>query len=613
MSCQRKDTGGRRLGEKVALSAVVANPDRSFIAGARSAFRASFLVILLLTFSNPGAAAPASENLNEGLATFLSRFAEPKLIPITERVSLAFAFDLSNVVVIEGDEGVILIDTGWKVELAQEIRAAIAEKTKKPIVAVIYSHGHLDHTGGVRGFVPPELEGEIEIYASEHWRRYQVERVSSRLPHIAHRLAAQAGLLLAGSEAIGMAAGPVRRHGKTVSYIPPTRTLGDHTRLEISGVEMEIFYAPSELDDELIVWLPKEKVLYAADVLTDVSPFAATPRFEEGRSVDGMIAAIEKMMELPVEYFLPGHSLPISGQEEIQSFLQANRDATQYLRDQTIRQLAMNRSREEAAEAVRLPPHLADDPNLQEHYHRIAWVVRGLYTKLGGGWYGGDPVEMVRLAPTAEASRMIAMAGGHQAILERSSRALGEGDAVWAAQLAGYVLATGSAEGLYVERALALRSLAFRELARETPSSNEHNYLLTDVLSLEGAMDVDAMVPRLLGGLVTPGMYQLVPTETLLRDMGPRLDAQRSADTVMTLGLSFSDRDEERGLIVRRGVIQYIPKRPEKADIRARLTRAALDEVMSGRVTWDGLLASGRVEVEGSEAKFKKFVGLFDF
>jgi len=571
------------------------------------------LAALGLVFSAPAAAEPQAQPVDPGLASYLSRYDEPRLIPITDRVSLAFAFDLANVVVIEGEGGLILIDTGWKVELAQEIRAAIAEKTDKPIVAIIYSHGHLDHTGGVRGFVTPELEGQVEIYASEHWRRYQVERVSSRLPHMAHRLAAQAGLLLPESEALGMAAGPVRRHGRTVSYLPPTRTLGDFTRLEIEGVEIEIFYAPSELDDELIVWLPEEKVVYAADILADLSPFAATPRFEEGRSVDGLIAAIEKMMELPADHLLPGHSLPLSGRERIQDFLEANRDANQFLRDQTIRQLAQNQTREEAAAAVKLPPHLAADPNLQERYHRVSWVVRGLYTKLGGGWYSGDPLEMVRLSPKDEASRMIALAGGYTATLDRAESALAGGDPVWGAQLAGYALAAGSAEGPEVARAKALRARAFRTLAGESPSSNEYNYLLTDVLDLEGAMDVRATVPRLLGGLVTPGMYSLVPTEALLRDMGPRLDAERSLDTVMTLGLSFPDRQEERGLIIRRGVIQYLPERPEQADVRASLSRQALDEVMSGGATWDGLLASGRVKVTGSEADFRQFIGYFDF
>jgi alkyl sulfatase BDS1-like metallo-beta-lactamase superfamily hydrolase len=579
----------------------------------RRALAACTTGLFALILISPSGANPSDENLDQSLAQYLSRYAEPQLIPITDRVSLAFAFDLANVVVIEGDDGIILIDTGWKVELAQEIRAAIREKTQKPIVAIIYSHGHLDHTGGVRGFVPPESEGEIEIYANEHWRRYQVERVSSRLPHIAHRLAAQTGLLLSGDEDIGMAAGPVRRQGKTVSYIPPTQTVGDYAKLEIAGVKIELFYAPSELDDEMIVWLPEEKVLYGADVLADLSPFAATPRFEEGRSVDGLIAAIEKMMTLPAEHFLPGHSLPISGAEKIQAFLVANRDANQFLRDQTIRQLAQNRTREEAADAVRLPPHMANNPNLQEHYHRVSWVVRGLYTKLGGGWYGGDPVEMVRLSPMAEASRMIAMAGGIQPILDRSSRALAEGDPVWAAQLAGYVLAAASVEGLDMEKAAGLRSRAFRAIAKDTPSANEHNYLLTDVLSLEGTMDVDATIPRLLGGLVTPGMYQLVPTEGLLRDLGPRLDPTRSSDTLMTLGLSFPDREEEHGLIVRRGVIQYLPDRPGQADVRVQLNRTVLDEVISGRASWDDAVASGRVKIEGDPDQFKRFVGLFDF
>ena len=126
-------------------------------------------------------------------------------------------------------------------------------------------------------------------------------------------------------------------------------------------------------------------------------------------------------------------------------------------------------------------------------------------------------------------------------------------------------------------------------------------------------MDVDATIPRLLGGLVTPGMYQLVPTEGLLRDLGPRLDPTRSSDTLMTLGLSFPDREEEHGLIVRRGVIQYLPDRPGQADVRVQLNRTVLDEVISGRASWDDAVASGRVKIEGDPDQFKRLVGLFDF
>ena len=599
--------GFRATGDASSFSRIFA---RGCLLLASSLFLAGPGTFLL---AGAGLAEEAKQAVDEGLSTFLERFDEPQFIRVTDRVSLAYAYDLANMVVIEGDDGIILLDTLWKVELAEKVRAAIAQQTDKPIVAIIYSHGHLDHVGGVRAFVPPGSEGNVEIYASEHWQRYQIERVSSRLPHIAYRIAGQLGGLLPDESNIGSSAGPNPREGRTVSFLPPTQTLGPYTELEIAGVKLEIYHMPSELDDELVVWLPEEKVLYSADIVAGVSPFPATPRFEEGRSVDGIIAALERLMEIPAEYLLPGHGRLYSGRDDIEAILLANRDANQFLRDQTIRQLAKNRTRDEAAARVKLPPHLANNPELQERYHRVSWVVKGLYTKLGGGWYGGDPLEMVRHSPREEAARMLALVGGSEAMLAQADNALAKGDAVWAAQLTGYVLVADFVEAPELAHAKATRARAFRALAAESPSANEYNYLLTDALQLEGGVSLDAAIPVILSGIVTPQMYGVVPTETLLRDMGPRLDPGRSADALMTLGFSFPDRDEECGLIVRRGVIQYLPERPAEADVRATLARGALDSVMSGRASRDSLLASGRVEVTGSEDDFRKFVGYFDF
>ena len=138
------------------------------------------LWVLLIICSSTGLSAtsvidvPVSPELQESF----SIYGEPELIKITDRVYLAFAFDWVNCLFVIGDDGVIVIDTLFRVENAEKALAQLREITDKRIIAVIYSHGHPDHTGGVRAFVPEGQESEVSIYASSAWPRYRRELAS---------------------------------------------------------------------------------------------------------------------------------------------------------------------------------------------------------------------------------------------------------------------------------------------------------------------------------------------------------------------------------------------------------------------------------------------------
>ena len=142
-------------------------------------------------------------------------------------------------------------------------------------------------------------------------------------------------------------------------------------------------------------------------------PAIATPRFEFGRQSWEALETLDRYRALPVEHLLPGHLRPISGREQVHAFLTSFRDLVQYLQDQSIRAVNQRLDHDEAARRMeaQLPPHLASDPDLVERYHEFSWIAKGMYTK-AGGWWTGDVVDLVRIAPQQRAERVIGLAGG---------------------------------------------------------------------------------------------------------------------------------------------------------------------------------------------------------
>ena len=548
-----------------------------------------FFVLVLFAFGASAASSVFNVPMSEDLRRNVSMFEEPRLIKVTDRVYLAYAFDLVNSVFVIGDDGVVVIDTLARVENAQRALTELRKITDKPIVAVIYSHGHFDHTGGSAAFVPKGGDSDISVYASENWPRYRQELVSPLYPMINRRLIEQVGFAVAspGVERYEHVLGPVYPQAVTLSYVTPNRTLSGRTRMTLAGVKFEIVPIPSEMDDEMVIWLPEEGVAYAADTMAQMFPFLATPRSEPSRSPRGFIKAKDIMLDWRPKHLLFGHGPALTGKNAVRELITNYRDVEQTLLDQTIAAINSGKTRDEAAAEVRLPPHLDKDPMLIDSYHRASWVIKGLYSRLSG-WFGNDALELIQHAPKEEASRMILLAGGANQMLQQAQTALDEGDYAWAAQLASYLLRADQ----NVEAARKAKIKAFTSLAALTHSGNERYYLLSGALWLEN------------GGPIVPGFNQadhtsMVPTEEFIELLGPRLDLQRSADTLLTVNLDITDTQEQFRLTVRRGVLERRMGKHEKPNLTLIMERKTLLAFTAGLVPVDTLLSDGAIRTRG--------------
>ena len=555
--------------------------------------------------STPRAPEPVEPHVHPELEALAKRVAEPQLIRVSPRVHVAYAYDFANITFIEGDGGVIAIDAGWNAGAAAEAIAAYREQvSEKPIVALLYSHGHADHVGGAQAFVDAS-DGKLSVYGERRWKEYQLERVGPSATHFGIRAAAQMGLLLPEGPAgrVPTGGGRLRASALAFRYVAPTNEIDGETTLEIEGVTIVALPMPSETSDQLLFWLPEEKVAFAGDIAAGALPILSTPRNERGRVPTGFIDGIGWLLSLPLETLIAGHNPPVKGRAEAIDSLLVYRDASQFIFDQTMRALNANLGLEQAARVVQLPPHLAEHPLLRDHYHRLPWVVKGVYTQYGG-WFQGDAATLNPVAPSREAAGIMELAGGADELLTQARRAYFARDYPWAAQLAGYLVRIGERRA----EAGALKTKALRAMAYASNSGNERNYMLTQALAMEGklglAMTRGARKPLELMGLLE--------TRELFRLLGPMLDPALCLDEHITAGFVLTDIDEEHGYSVRRGIGYYRGRIASEPEFRVRLSRKVLERIISNHSDWDQAIDEGAVIVEGPEASFSRFRSCFD-
>jgi alkyl sulfatase BDS1-like metallo-beta-lactamase superfamily hydrolase len=471
------------------------------------------------------------------------------------------------------------------------------------VVAVIYSHGHLDHVGGVRAFVPEGADASIPIYANTRWPAY---RTYQAIPAAPIRGLYQMGLMLpAGPEGVvGNGAGPAYRAGVS-NYIVPTHLVDESLDVELAGVKLRLFHAPGDVDDGLAAWLPEQGVLLAGDAYYSMFPALSTPRFDRHRDAWKNLETLDKFRALGATHMVPGHLGVVSGRERVAERLTAFRDAIQFMHDQTLRLMNQGLGQTEVANAVRanFPAHLASDPNLVEYYQRLEWVVKGIYAK-NGGWYGGDVVELVQIGPDERAQKLVALAGGREAMRAEAQRAYEGGERAWAAELARHLLRADPGDA--ASRALFANVL--RAIGYDARSANLRNYMLTEALVVEGVFD-----PRTLKGLgrVGPDLLRPVADSVLFKRLGVYLNPAKSTDVAMTSGFTLRDTGAEHTLFVRRGVIEYRAGRPAKADLRVEFDRETWLAIAGRNLAWSNALQGGLLEAS-SESSLSAFAALFD-
>ena len=223
------------------------------------------------------ATAMGQESMRDKLAAHTEEFRQ-EVIEVTDGIYVAIGFALANSILIEGEDGVIIVDTTESQTAARDVKAEFDTITSKPLKAIVYTHNHTDHIAGAKVFA-----GDLspEVYSHETTMQYVNRVYNLILPIVLARGQRQFGTLLREEQILNDGIGPFLRLDAAMGagFLPPTKTFSDSMEIEVAGVKMKLVHAPGETDDQLFVWLPDKKTLLPATIF--IRPFRICTRFAE--------------------------------------------------------------------------------------------------------------------------------------------------------------------------------------------------------------------------------------------------------------------------------------------------------------------------------------------
>ena len=532
------------------------------------------------------------------------------LYEVTERIYQVRNIDLSNMTIVEGDSGLIVMDPLISAETAAAaLELYRAHRGDRPVVAVIYSHSHVDHYGGVRGVVDQaDVDaGKVRILAPEGFVDAAVSENVMAGNAMSRRAMYQFGVLLIPDEkgTLGAGIGAGISLG-TITLIPPTEEITEDGPVEIDGVVFDFMLTPdTEAPAEMHWYLPQMKALTAAEnclhTLHNTYPI-------RGAQVRDPLAWSRYLNETidrwasEAEVMYGMHHWPVWGSERILENLRAGRDAYRYINDETLRLANQGLTPSEIAEEVRFPPELARHWAVREYYGTVSHNVKATYTRYLG-WFDGNPARLQPLPPVPAAERYVEYMGGADQVLERAREAYGRGEYRWVVEVVNHVVFADPGN----RDARLLAADAMEQLGYQAESATWRNAYLT------GAQELRYGTPQipLPADSASPDSIRALGLDTLLDFLAIRLNGREAEGRDLVLDLSVTEPDQEVRLELSNGVLHHSRGAFGSGPAPAlSVPRELLDRIAAG-IAGPDEVASELGTGEGAEA-FVRLVGLLD-
>ena len=564
---------------------------------------ATFIGVLANTAFAQPVTAPTDQRVNPDVLAHQATLV-PGLQKLGTRVFGAEFMGYSNFGFIETNNGVIVVDAGWFPTPTANAYALLREQTNKPVIAVIYTHLHMDHYGGIQAILPSENAGDIPIYGPADWEATIAMGQSVTHKATLRRAFMQMGIPipegLEGTVGNGIGPSPRLERNDALSY-PPTIEVPEKIAINIDGVDLEIFPAEGDVPEHLWVWLPEDRILFSGDAPPHgVFPAVETARFEMGRDPNKMMASVQKTIDLDPLAIVPGHSSIISDHSEIRELMTLTRDTIQFLIDQVDRFYLTNRSVDDLLNTIDLPPAVAAHPQLQPYYHRWEWMMQQRFTKRAG--FIDDWMDYLSHNAYDEAARLVPALGGRDKVIDMAEANVSS-DPQWAARLATYLILTNEND----EEARQVRQQASIRFAQVTSSTNQRNYLLGLVAEENGDIDFD----RMLRAPVAGSLRSLDDGELLGR-LRNRVIAENADNVDITVRLDLTD-GEVYDLRVINNVLRISwPDEERAVASNWRTDRATVIGVLTDEMSLSEAITSGRIAATGNARKTQTFASLFE-
>jgi len=563
--------------------------------------------LTLLAGCGPAPSAPESPPVHTDLHQHSAEF-EQQVLQVGDNIHVAVGYGLANSIMIEGDDGLIIVDTLESKDAAKLVLAEFRKISDKPIKAIVLTHNHTDHIFGASVFA--EGNADIPVYAHDTTNDHIDNILSVIRPVIYTRSMRMFGNFLSAEQRPNDGIGPfLDMDGLArVGLLRPTHTFADRLAIEVAGIELELIHAPGETDDQLVVWLPQQQTLLPADNIYKAFPNLYTIRGTAYRDVMAWVGSLDLMRSLKPKHLVPSHGRPLTGSALIALRLTNYRDAIQYLHDQTIRGINRGASADELAREIKLPPHLASDPYLQPYYGNVAFSVRSIFSGYLG-WFSGNAEDLLPLSKAERASRwrkVLLQAGSNQSdgLENIAEQALAEKDYSWALELAALLLAETPGHS----QALSIKAQALQAMGEASSNAPARNYLLTQALEAEGALTIT----QPLASEIPPEVVQGFPIASIMHSMPAKLKAEQCLDLELSVGFEFTDINQHYTVTIRRGIAEVVAQARDNTQANISVSSELWKRIVTQQSSPVTSVASGALAVDGSIRDLLHFLSLFE-
>jgi alkyl sulfatase BDS1-like metallo-beta-lactamase superfamily hydrolase len=544
---------------------------------------------------------PAPATVNPSLWRQFQLLTLSGLFEVVPGIYQVRGLDLSNVTFVEGADGVVVIDPLISVETAAAALALYREhRGDRPVTAVIYTHSHVDHFGGVRGIVDEAdvRSGRVPIVAPEHFLEHAVSENVYAGTAMTRRAAYMYGALLPRSAEGQVSAGlGLTTSTGIVSLIAPTLEIERTGQREVlDGVPIEFQMTPgTEAPAEMNFLFPDHAALCGAENVTHNLHNLLTLRGALVRDPHSWSRYLNEAITLfgdRTDVLFASHHWPRWGRERAIGLLAKQRDLYGYLHDQTLRLMNKGYVGSEIAEMLELPPALANEWANRGYYGSISHNVKAIYQRYMG-WFDGNPAHLWQHPPEAAATRYVAFMGGADAVLTQARRSFDEGDYRWVAEVVSHVVFAdpGNAE------ARELEARALEQLGYQAEAGPWRNFYLMGALELrEGSKGTPVATSA-------DDVLSSLTLEQLLDALAVRVDGPRAAGERIVLNW---DVDGERAVTtLNDGVLtSLMGATSERANATITVDRADVGAALRGDLS--GL------RVDGDATAPTRLLGLLD-
>tara|TARA_B100001540_G_scaffold250646_1_gene226669 strand:+ start:25 stop:2052 length:2028 start_codon:yes stop_codon:yes gene_type:complete len=529
------------------------------------------------------------------------------LFEVTEGVYQLRGFDLSNMSLIDGERGWIVVDPLTTRETAAAAIAFAREHLgPRPVSAVIFTHSHIDHFGGVLGVIGEQAD--VEVIAPQGFLQ---EATSENV--LAGTTMSRRAMYMYGSQLersprghVGSGLGKAPALGSPGIAVP-TRIV-DHTgqRLVIDGVEFVFQNAPgSEAPAELTFYLPQQKAFCGAEVVSRNLHNLYTLRGARVRDALLWSHYIDEAIGLfpDAQVYFGSHHWPLWGNADIIDFLKKQRDGYKYIHDQTLRLAAQGHTPREIADELRLPDSLASSFPNRGYYGTVKHNARAVYQRYFG-WYDGNPANLDPLPPVQSARRYVDAMGGAEAVLARARADFDAGDYRWVAELLNHLVFAQPDN----RAARELLARTYDQLGYQAESGPWRDVYLS------GALELRQGPPSAGIGIANAAdLLRQTPLEEFFKVVAVMVDGQKADGEELVFNFDFTDLGQVHVLSLENAVLHHRSGAPDPAaNATVRITHEMFLKLLTRRAGVRETLFSDEVSLQGRELDLLRFFTLLD-